>query len=381
MRLPLRRWFRACCGLLLALYSLPAWAQEATPTAGGDVVVLKDGTEVRGTVLRQEPGQFVIVRTDEGREVTLSWEEVRRVERGSAAPVSPEPAAPPAAPAPPPAPVPAAEAPAQVPVAGAGPSTTARLDGLGLSQEVTFEEAESRRRAWLSRGGGIVGFEVRGHGMFVLLPPVAFQHGASTVYVSPLGGVSTSSTLERRERRGIGGGGGIGGRIAYMALSLPDPALGGAWTALRVASGVDFSYAYIGFPTQKVDVRQSSGAGFSRTDTVYTIPYQGTSLLLVNVPLQLGGMVGLGSFDGAEWRGVALSASWSPSLSYVKPGEGDGSSDINLAGFELAVDILGKDGPLDASAPRAHGKVFAFLLPPLGDLPLVATLGGGAVWY
>jgi hypothetical protein len=353
----------------------PPPSPPAAPAPSEDVVLLKDGTQMRGTIVRQEPGQYVVLRTTDGREVTLSWDDVRRVERGSAGPVAP---APPIAPAPTPAPTPPAPAPAPAPApqASAAPAESGSkpAGAIGVSHEVEFKEAEARRQAWLARGGGIVGYEVRGYGMFVLLPPVTLKYG--TNIVNPITG--GSSDLEDREERGIGGGGGIGGRIAFMSLSLPDPSLGGTWTALRVATGVDFSYAYIGFPIQTVAVNTYPDGSVA---TGYGTEYEGTSLLLINVPLQLGGMIGLGSFDGAEWRGIALGASWTPAYSYVKPGEGDGSGDFNYAGFEISLDILGKDGPLAASAPRAHGKVFAFLLPPVGDLPLVATFGGGAVWY
>lgn len=326
--------------------------------------MLKDGSQVTGTVLQQQPGQFVTVRTLDGREVTLSWDDVRRVERGTPPPgTAPPPAAPlappPATPAPAPAPVTAPEAPS-------GPPT------LGFSKEVQFEEAEKKRKAWLEKGGGIVGYELRAFGMFVMLPPIELQTGYISTNVS-----GVNDQRGTTEERGLGGGGGVGARIAYMSLNLPDPSAASGWTALRAAVGADFSYAYIGFPVQEVD---SGSTGLS-TYVAYGTKYEGTSLLLVNVPFQIGGMIGLGNFDGLEWRGVALSASWSPSLTYAKPGEGDGSTDFNYLGFEIGLDILGKDGPMEAAAPHAHGKVFGFLLPPVGDLPLVATLGGGAVWY
>lgn len=356
----------AYAALLLFLTTLSGAAQGSE-----DVVLLKDGSEIKGTVIAQQPGQFVTVRTADGREVTLSWDDVRRIDRGSPpTPVNPAPEAAPA-PAPAPTPPPAPAAPTTTESPASAPSAK---PGLGFSHEVTFEESEARRNAWLAKGGGIIGYEVRGFGMFVMLPPVEVRKGTETTGLFP------SNDVETLEKRGIGGGGGAGFRVAYMGLSLPDVAKGGGWSALRIAAGADFSYAYIGFPVQSVETRFFPGPP-PATAISYGYDYEGTSLLLLNVPVQLGGMIGLGDFDGLEWRGVALSASWSPSLTYAKAGEGDGSTDFNYLGFELGLDILGKDGPMEAQAPRAHGKVFGFLLPPIGDLPLVATLGGGAVWY
>ncbi len=87
--------------LLFVVATSRAAAQSAEPPL--DVVHLADGTRVEGLVVKQEPGQFVTVRTPDGRESTFAWSEVRRVEIAPR-PTAPEPGAPPAAPAPQPAP-------------------------------------------------------------------------------------------------------------------------------------------------------------------------------------------------------------------------------------------------------------------------------------
>ena len=44
-----------------------------------DVVVLKDGTRLEGTILKQEPGQYVTIQVTSGEERTLTWERVQEV--------------------------------------------------------------------------------------------------------------------------------------------------------------------------------------------------------------------------------------------------------------------------------------------------------------
>jgi hypothetical protein len=79
-------------------FSSFAFAQGASP----DKVYLVDGTLLTGTVVRQDPGKFVIIRLADGRETTINWSDVKLVETGPRAPAA-APAATPSAPAAPPA--------------------------------------------------------------------------------------------------------------------------------------------------------------------------------------------------------------------------------------------------------------------------------------
>lgn len=293
---------------------------------GEDVVTLKDGTQIRGTVLKQEPGKYVVIRQLDGREMTISFDDVRRVETAAA---------------------PAASG------AGAPPDGT-KVDtkggGLFLHGETTFQDAEAKRQQWLHRGGSIVSFEVRGQGYFLM---------KQTTQSSPLGNVDVGF---------YGGGGGAGFRVGWMNLKLPDPKLGSTWTALRIGVGGDF---------------QGGGGGVAVSIPGGGSSGQGFGMFSMNFPIYVGGQIGLGSYDGDQWRGVALKLQYQPSYSwtYISGGGGSSSGSFNFAGAEIGIDFVDKNGPLQAFAPRAHGEFFIFVLPPVGDLPLFINIGGGAVWY
>ena len=54
--------------------------QRAAPAATpADQVLLKDGTAIRGRVIKQDPGTFVTIETAEGAQRTIPWERVKEV--------------------------------------------------------------------------------------------------------------------------------------------------------------------------------------------------------------------------------------------------------------------------------------------------------------
>lgn len=59
----------------------PPPPRGASVAAGppGDQVLLKDGTTMRGRVVKQEPGTFVTLETADGAQHTVPWERVREV--------------------------------------------------------------------------------------------------------------------------------------------------------------------------------------------------------------------------------------------------------------------------------------------------------------
>lgn len=84
---------------------VPAWA----PAAGAeDVVVLKDGGAVRGTVMEVLPNDHVSVKLADGRTATIAWSVVHHIEQAA------KPAAPTTTPAPAPTPQVVPQAPAPV---------------------------------------------------------------------------------------------------------------------------------------------------------------------------------------------------------------------------------------------------------------------------
>ncbi len=230
---------------------------------------------------------------------------------------------------------------------------------VGFDETVKLDD--SKRQAWLKRGGGLVSYEARGNIMGILLPSYSFPTGC--------GGNFTSG-----EHRGRGVGGGVGARISYLYASLPTPGSSGRWFALRAGGGFDVQTV-----AMFIDVPQNYAAGFggclaSLTETKTT--YQ------VQVPLSLGGHLGLGGFGlGEAWSGVVVGLAWSPALMHIAGNGFDSITKLNLLGFEATLDFVTLHATMESYAQEAHLRIFGYLLPNVGSLPLVGVIGAGAVWY
>ena len=68
--------------------------KPAPPAPGVDTVTLKTGQRIDGKVVRQAPGQFVILRTTDGPDRTFNWDVIREVFVAPGAPPNDSPAAP-----------------------------------------------------------------------------------------------------------------------------------------------------------------------------------------------------------------------------------------------------------------------------------------------
>ncbi|MBI3201965.1 MAG: hypothetical protein HYZ29_10510 [Myxococcales bacterium] len=323
----------------------PAPKPAARGPAGDDKVYLKDGTELTGRVLRQEPDRYVVIVTAQGQQ-TLPWQEIRRVILASdGAP-------------------------------GGGPRAELGA-GFGVGMSGTFEESEAKRQAWKKRGGALASYEVRANVTGILFPD---QTVPSTPYycVQP-NGSPTMATVPASQASAGGGGGGLGARTGVFVLNAPTPGKSSTFSAFRIAGGVDFSYLYFAFPVG-YDIQQG---GRCQTGEV-PAKYDGASMMQLNVPLNLGAHVGLGGFGaGSAWRGLVLGLAYSPSYSYTKASEAtEGQGNFNWAGVELTVDVTTLEALLDKQAAEAHFRFAAFLLPPLKEgWPWLLTAGFGAVWY
>lgn len=236
---------------------------------------------------------------------------------------------------------------------------------------LTFGEAEAARQQWLKRGGSTIAYELRAQGGFLLAPHQNNRSGPVVVSSQPDVGPFVQDATRRERTFGGGGAGGVGFRIAYMYMLLPDPATGSTWSAFRVGTGADANLGYWFSPTQIV--RQTSS-----TTTTYE-PGEWGAGFMFNVPVTLGYQLGIGSFNGTQWRGLALGVAYTPSLTVLAPKDLDGQAFLNPAAFEVSVDFL--DRPVRAEGTARYGKVFAYVLPPVGDSWLVVSIGGGAVWY
>ncbi|MGZ3422898.1 MAG: PEGA domain-containing protein [Polyangiales bacterium] len=243
---------------------------------------------------------------------------------------------------------------------------------------LTFREAEAARQAWLARRGSTFSFELRGFGNVLLLPHSQEIAGYIVDGQSAALGHYHADNRAPTDYFGGGGLGGVGVRIAYLFLALPDPAVGHNWSGFRIGTGIDASFGYFFDKGEHVETTDTSTA--SKTET--TVHYEGGAWgtgWLFNVPLTLGYQLGLGSYKGNGWAGIALGVAYTPSLSARWTGNFGTKTSFNPAGFEVSVDFLEK--PLDSKHIQSNPRVFVYVLPPLRDLPLVLTIGGGAMWY
>lgn len=319
----------------------PAQTEAAKPAAGvaeKDLVELKDGTIVRGRILRLEPGKFVVIRGDDGGEQTFAWDEIKRTKRAGSS---------------------ADEASSKVETSSTGFVVSGSLD-----------ESEARRQAWLRRGGSLVSYEVRANATGILLPEQQFRSAC-------VGSRGVFFSEETSPYRGGGGGGGLGGRVAYMNLALPKS--GSTWTAFRVGTGVDLGFTYVGvpvgFPIGTCPRSGSYDGGEMR--------WEGASLFQMAVPVNIGGHLGLGGFgSGNKWSGVVVGVAYAPSFSLTKVDKGDAQTNFNWAGFELTLDVTSLEAAVAGYSKPAHFRLAFFVLPPVkSDMPLIGSVSFGAVWY
>jgi hypothetical protein len=327
---------------MTGLCVLPWSARALEDTPPPDTVVMVDGTTIVGRVVKQEPGSFVTIALPSGEERTLAWSRIAEVKiapkAAVEAPAAPSASAPPSAsstPVPVPAP-PSSVAPTEsVPPASNAepdkpPTVTQKDRGVAFEASGTLEGAEQKRQAWKKRGGALFSLEAHGDGTFFNAP------GAS------------------------GYGGGLGGRIAMLYLSLPDPEKGsGTWYAFKLGVGYEWSTI------------SASAAGTS------------LSVQTAQLPCALGGHVGLGGYgDSTSWSGVVLGLSWAPAFSSSKAGSQDPTGSFNSAGAEVTLDFTTLDAVEESYAKKAHWRINAFLLPPVTSAQiLLASVGFGAVWY
>ena len=59
--------------------SMPPGGSATTTAVGGDQLLLKDGTTIRGRIVQQTPGTFVTIETADGTQRTIPWDRVKEV--------------------------------------------------------------------------------------------------------------------------------------------------------------------------------------------------------------------------------------------------------------------------------------------------------------
>lgn len=235
--------------------------------------------------------------------------------------------------------------------------------GVMLEAQQKLQSDEIRQR-WAKRGGSITGYEA---GL-----------GASIMYLHK----DMSATAGSGAYMDLSGGGlNASARVTLYNLKAPQyETRDTSWTAFKVGGGFDIAafgvtsqfytpiqcYAYVGC----VGGLNTTSASMSQTSLVGT----------------LGLMKAWGSFDSPdEWSGTAIGVEWAPTYTKttvtVKGQDPTTSRAFNAAG--IAVDFQsGSLKTLAASTAKpAHWKIRVFLLPPVGDVPLIMSASFNASWY
>jgi len=302
----------------------PALGEEPSTA---DAVVLHDGTRLEGHVVEQVPGSHVVIEVG-GRRRTLSWNAI-----------------------------------AEVDVAAPAAERGEDEDPSGMA----FTDWKHHRLA----------YEVRAHLVGIVSAARRYEPSGTCATGSGLAPVGVYG--QSASARVLGSGLGVGARAAYVYRAAPSPSTRFPVWALRAGGGLDLDYAYVHMPTGVPDVTGELCSTFQRR--ALTVARESASMLVVQVPLQLGAQLGLGSFrSGPSWKGVVIGATWAPSFTHLEPSAGERTTDVRFFGTELTADLVTLE---DGAAPsQPHWRFSLFLSPPSRrDEALILKLGAGAVWH
>jgi len=328
---------------LSATLSIAALAAAQAPPV--DTVDLKDGTQVKGEVIKQEPGKFVVVKLPDGSQQVLSWDDIKRVTTAPRAQpqpgtVSPPPVAPPVAPA---------------------PTTTTDLqkDGVKITQESDCAAGERgvecREKRSLQAGAGGIGLGVSTQRVTAVKEPPnsSFNFGiqGGFMYGTKLKGDGPSFSI-------YGGGAEVSIKGLIGPDKFPGPS-GGSWSGAFINPGVGFYGAgMIWTVNDKTD-----GAGMVMTNVGVSAGYQFLKFKeMVSTTLQQSGW-GLGGGIRAAWQNTKVMQSTTVT-----------SNDFSWGPvFELTFP--------DYNAGTAHlaRGFFNIMVLPTGDFLFVTISGGGAI--
>ena len=327
-------------GARARLHPRTAEAQPAPAPRPLDEVVLRDGLRLHGRVVAQQPGQFVVIDTSDGRRRSLSPTVVTEV--------------------------------------NLAPGSAARLSRPDAATRATGWD-ESSREAWRMRGGSALNYEVRAQLTGVVFPTEEYRAVGTCATGT---GVAPLSIYGRKGTgQGGGGGAGLGVRGGYMFMSLPPPESGSSWWALHAGAGLDLDVLYEQRPVGMLAVDGEPCAEAENRPPA--VRHESATSLLARIPIRLGTQVGLGGFgDARTWRGVSLGIAWSPSLTYLSSPWGEPSLSFSYRGGELTLDLATLHARSDTQPRQAHLRVATFVLAPVAETdPLIATMSIGVVWY
>ncbi len=263
------------------------------------------------------------------------------------------------------------------PAATPAPATATEPGPLSAGVMTPAKEEESERdlsdpkvlhAAWEERGGVRLSYGIHALVSGLIIPKTGYTS------TNP-----SSGELEAGTATSYGVGAGVGVRLAVMYLPLPQPRTDtGSWAAFRLGIGLDVSGFYVRPPEgykYKTDV---DGNVVSR-DTKYA----NKAYVYGVIPFQLGVHWGFGDFRlPTLWRGLALGIAYSPAVILwldVDKSQDATEARFNYAGFEVNMDIAKLEAD---SGSQPQIRLSAMVLPRVkDDLPWLASLGIGVVWY
>lgn len=195
-----------------------------------------------------------------------------------------------------------------------------------------------------------------------------------------------SDTEQRSQQRydGVGPangiGGGVGVRVGFMYLSLPDPTTkSGSFAAFRMNAGADANVLFHRRPSEYEFSYDPSGAVIGKAKQE-----ENKGIFVANVPLEVGLGVGFGRYRSETiWRGVIVGLMYVPTYTYtLEIGEDGGGGRFNFAGVGAWLDITALEASDDASRSDVNIRLTAHVLPRVtAEHPWIASAGIGAVWY
>ncbi len=243
------------------------------------------------------------------------------------------------------------------PDAPADPKVKLAADQTGVMLSVTQDlESDKIRQSWAESGGEIGSYEANA-GMTIMYKDLSQQLGAGA-YMS-----------------GVGVNGGF--RVSLLSLTPPKyETRDRNWTAFKLGAGMDLGVLGVTINIPVTCAPYVGCIGGPQSASMTTMTLVGT----------LGFMRAFGSFDSPnDWSGFAIGAEWAPSYQSNtltdESGTATTTTSFNATGFALNFESGSLKAMASKMGKKARLKVRLFILPPVGELPLLMTASVGAVWY